>query len=832
MKNNLLFAGALLCGLSFTGFAQTNQKTVGTATLNVNQMHNRSAIDPNQPKTIQCVDTLHYSFLKQQQLGPNGLSGFSTFSLWQSDAESVSQMFFGYAGMQVRGVEILGFRSTNVNAAPTVVVRASIYNVDGTNTPTGTALGSGSVTITSTTQAFYSINFSSPISVTGNYAVVLDVTNAGGIYTSFYNSAAPGQIIDENLTRFKSNDATLGSNGNWIAMTSITGLGQTVDFEPIVAPFVSYQINTTATVTPTTACLGTPVTLTNTTTTPQLGNRMYNYSKYRQYFGFTTNDSTYVWDVDNDANPATTPAADLIWTGNTTHTYAAAGTFSPDIISLGGFINSCLDFQSHSVTINPVDNAAFSYASSTICEGSANVTPASVATAGGTFSSTSGLVFANATTGEIDVAGSTSGAYTVTYTTAGACPSTSTQNLTITSAPDATFSYAQTGYCTTGTNPSPVLTGSAGTFTSSPAGLSINATTGAINLAGSTAGTYDVTNTIAASGACPAATETVQVTVTTASNAAFTYPASTYCLSAANPSPAITGTAGTFTAAPAGLTVNGTTGIVDLTASTAGTYTVTNTVAASGACPAATTNVQITVTANPNASFSYAETNYCPTGTATPVIAGTAGAFTASPAGLTVNGSTGVVNLATSTAGTYTITNTIAATATCAVAIETTTVTVDAAPTAAVTVSGATITATEATGVTYQWINCAGNTPIAGETNQTFTATANGNYAVIVSNGDCSTTSACQAISGLGIEDNSIELISVYPNPTENTITISGLTAAKAVISVVDVNGRLLISETTSATTLEVSVRDFEAGVYFIQVASDSINGTKRFIKK
>lgn len=794
-------------------------------------MFNRSAIDyQNQPKTVQCIDTLHYPLVKQQQLGPNGNSGFSTFSLWQSDAESVSQMFFGYAGMQVNGVQLLGFRSTS--SAATVVVRASIYNVDGSNNPTGVALGNGSVTITSTTQNLYTINFSTPISVTGNYAVVLDVTNTGGIYTSFYNNAAPGQVIDENLTRFKSSDATLGSNGNWIPMTSITGLGQTVDFEPIVAPLVSYQINTTGTVTPTTACLGTPVTLTNTTTTPQLGNRMYSYSKYRQYFGFTTNDSTYVWDVDNDANPATTPAADLIWTGNTTHTYASAGTFSPDIISLSGFWQTCFDFQSHSVTINPVADATFSYASSTICEGSANVTPASVATAGGTFSSTTGLVFANATTGEINVSGSTSGAYTITYTTAGPCPSTSTQNITITSAPDATFSYAQTGYCSTGTNPSPVLTGSAGTFTSSPAGLSINATTGVINLAASTAGTYDVTNTIAASGACPAADETVQVTVNTASNAAFTYTASTYCLSAANQSPTVTGTAGTFTVAPAGLTVNGTTGIVDLTTSTAGTYTVTNTVAASGACPAATTNVQITVTANPNASFSYAETNYCATGTATPVIAGTAGAFTASPAGLTVNGSTGVVNLATSTAGTYTITNTIASTATCGSAIETATVTIDAAPTAAVTVSGATITATETTGVTYQWINCAGNTPIAGETAQSFTATTNGSYAVIVSNGDCSATSACQAISGLGIADNSIELIAVYPNPTENTITISGLTAAQAVISVVDVNGRLLISETTSATTLELSVRDFEAGVYFIQVASESINGTKRFIKK
>lgn len=825
MKNKLLFTGALLCGFNFTGLSQSNSKINLIPASGDDLKHLTEELNRSQTKTLLCRDTLRYPQSKEQILGDETF--FSGFTVWQADNESISQAYTNTSSLTITGVEFFGARSTVAGAAATLTVEASIYSVDANNVPT-TLLGSGTVSVAPTTYAYRYVTFTNPITVTGNYAVVLKATNANGVLGLYINNEVGGQSYDELLTRFYSSYPNYPNPNNWNTIPVLAGAGY--DFEPLVAPIVTYTMNTTGTVTPTTACLGEEITFTNTTVFPQQTNRMLSYQAFRQYFGLSTVDSTYVWDLDFEVDPMSD--GDLVWSSNTTYTYATAGTYEPALITLGGFWSSCTDFTDFTVTINPVDNATFSYASSTICEGSANVTPASVATAGGTFSSTAGLVFANATTGEIDVAGSTSGAYTVTYTTAGACPSTSTQNLTITGAPDATFSYAQTGYCTTGTNPSPVLTGSAGTFTASPAGLSINAATGAINLAASTAGTYDVTNTIAASGACPAATETVQVTVTTASSAAFTYAGSSYCVSAASQSPTVTGTAGTFTSSPAGLTVNGSTGVVDPATSTAGTYTVTNTVAASGACPAATTNVQVTITANPNASFSYAETNYCPTGTATPVLAGTAGAFTSSPAGLTVNGSTGVVNLATSTAGTYTITNTIAATATCGSAIETATVTIDAAPTAAVTVSGATITATETTGVTYQWINCAGNTPIAGETAQSFTATANGSYAVIVSNGDCSTTSACQAISGLGIADNSIELITVYPNPTENTITISGLTAAQAVISVVDVNGRLLIAETTSATTLELSVRDFEAGVYFIQVASESINGTKRFIKK
>jgi hypothetical protein len=827
MKSKLLFAGVLLSGFSFTGFSQTNFKAVGTATLEVNKTFNHSVMDyQNQPKTVQCIDTLHYPLVKQQLLGPNGSAGFSTFALWQSDAESVSQMFYGYSGTQVNGVQILGFRHTS--SVATVVVRASIYNVDGTNTPTGAALGSGTVTITSTTQNLYSINFSAPISVTGNYAVVLDVTNAGGIYTSFYNSAAAGQVIDENLARFKSNDATLGSNGNWIPMTSITGLGQTVDFEPVVAPLVSYQINTTGTVTPTTACLGEAVTFANTTTTPQLADRMYNYQKFRQHFAFTTNDSTYVWDIDSDANPATTPNGDLIWSGNTTHTYTAAGTFAPDIISLGGFWNTCLDFQSHSVTINAVDNAAFGYSSSTICEGSAPVTPTITGTAGGTFTGTAGLSI-NASTGEIDVVNSTTAAHVVTYTTAGVCPASSTQNLTITGAPDASFTYAATDYCTSGTNPSPVLTGTAGVF-SSTAGLSINASTGAIVLATSAPGMYTVTNTIAASGSCAEASETFDIIITEASDAAFTYVTSSYCLNGTDPTPTITGTSGVFSSTT-GLALNASTGEIDLAGSTAGSYTVTNTVAASGACPAATSTFAVTVANNPNASFSYAETDYCATGTAAAVVTGTSGVFS-STTGLSVNASTGALNLASSAAGTYTVTNTIAATAGCAAATATTTVTVESTPTAATTVSGATITATEATGVTYQWINCAGNTPISGETSQSYTATANGSYAVIVTNGDCATTSACQVVSGLGIESNGMELVSIFPSPADQSITISGLTADKTTVSIVDVNGKLLWSEVVSSSQAELSVANFGAGVYFINITSDKITGTKRFIKK
>jgi gliding motility-associated-like protein len=59
---------------------------------------------------------------------------------------------------------------------------------------------------------------------------------------------------------------------------------------------------------------------------------------------------------------------------------------------------------------------------------------------------------------------------------------------------------------------------------------------------------------------------------------AFTYPTDTYCQDELNPSPTVTGDpGGTFTSAPAGLSINSTSGLINLAASTPGTYTVTYT---------------------------------------------------------------------------------------------------------------------------------------------------------------------------------------------------------------------------------------------------------------
>ena len=176
--------------------------------------------------------------------------------------------------------------------------------------------------------------------------------------------------------------------------------------------------------------------------------------------------------------------------------------------------NGCTDTDQLMVTVNPVNDATFAYSSGTLCLGGSNETPTINGT--GTFTSTpTGLVFADASTGEIDMTSSAANTYDVTFTTTGPCGESETQSITLTTSPDATFSYDDTEFCAvTGTEaPSFPSGSSAGTFTASPSGLAINASNGVITLDASTAGTYDITNTIAATGSCGATSALETITI-------------------------------------------------------------------------------------------------------------------------------------------------------------------------------------------------------------------------------------------------------------------------------------------------------------------------------
>jgi alpha-tubulin suppressor-like RCC1 family protein len=147
------------------------------------------------------------------------------------------------------------------------------------------------------------------------------------------------------------------------------------------------------------------------------------------------------------------------------------------------------------------------------------------------------------------------------------------------------------------------------------------------------------------------------------------------------------------------------------------------------------------------------------------------------------------------------------------------TITIVTAPSNAVTLNGITLTAVQS-GATYQWINCNnGNAIIPGATAQSFTPTANGSYAVIVTNANCSDTSACQVISSVGIDEQNASTVKVYPNPTNGQITVEFFGNDIRAITMLNALGQRLqelnVEKYITKINMELPV---ENGVYFLEL--------------
>jgi hypothetical protein len=146
---------------------------------------------------------------------------------------------------------------------------------------------------------------------------------------------------------------------------------------------------------------------------------------------------------------------------------------------------------------------------------------------------------------------------------------------------------------------------------------------------------------------------------------------------------------------------------------------------------------------------------------------------------------------------------------------------------AATTVFNETITAA-ASGAAYQWINCSTNSPISGATAQSYTATANGSYAVIVTVNGCSDTSACQTISSVGIDEAGNSTFSVYPNPTNGQLTLDLGSAIVDNVSVMDILGNTLIDFKPSGQLSAINLEGYANGTYFIRI---SLQGEMKMIR-
>lgn len=133
----------------------------------------------------------------------------------------------------------------------------------------------------------------------------------------------------------------------------------------------------------------------------------------------------------------------------------------------------------------------------------------------------------------------------------------------------------------------------------------------------------------------------------------------------------------------------------------------------------------------------------------------------------------------------------------------------------------------------WSWVDCTTGNPVPGAgTASTFTPTANGTYAAVVYDGvaGCSDTSNCVTIDDVGITGLGMEQVTLFPNPTNDLITIS-FESATANFLLYNAQGSLVQSgEMKSGEVL--SMKELESGVYFISLESELGSVVKQIIKQ
>lgn len=150
---------------------------------------------------------------------------------------------------------------------------------------------------------------------------------------------------------------------------------------------------------------------------------------------------------------------------------------------------------------------------------------------------------------------------------------------------------------------------------------------------------------------------------------------------------------------------------------------------------------------------------------------------------------------------------------------------------ATVTTVGLTITANEAS-ATYVWVDCNnGNTPIPNETGQSFTATANGSYAVEVTTNCGTLLSNCVTISTVGLDENDIfNGVSMYPNPTNGSVTVDLGKLNSASLKVTGMNGQVVYQKENIENALHQFNLNEATGVYFVEINADGENKVLKLI--
>jgi hypothetical protein len=278
-------------------------------------------------------DTVYYTWFKNIGNGGNdfGLAQ-SAISSSSNDDQRVAQKFEAPQNLNLHG---FSFFAGSLSATE---VTAAVYSVGADGFPEN-LLGSTVVSIPASANfALHYASFSSAISITSDYFLVLDnEQNSTPVVLLTTNPETnSGRGEDLSATYYITDWMLYSDEDNW---------GLDIDF--LIFPIVEFNTTVDFTYAPTNPSPGESVTLTNTSS-PIFGSRFYNYNAFRKHFNNVA-DSSFAWRI----NGALTYSKDASFTN------ASAGSFDIKLYGINiGSTTVCIDSVSKQISFSSVSVAS------------------------------------------------------------------------------------------------------------------------------------------------------------------------------------------------------------------------------------------------------------------------------------------------------------------------------------------------------------------------------------------------------------------------------------------------------------------------------------------
>lgn len=148
-----------------------------------------------------------------------------------------------------------------------------------------------------------------------------------------------------------------------------------------------------------------------------------------------------------------------------------------------------------------------------------------------------------------------------------------------------------------------------------------------------------------------------------------------------------------------------------------------------------------------------------------------------------------------------------------------------------VSVAGNTLTA-NANGVLYQWVDCNNAfMTISGATNQSFTPTVSGSYAVVIYQYGCFEMSNCFQVTITETEEIETNTPSIFPNPTSDFLIIDSEIRYDE-IQLLTMTGKCVYRHELNENKTEINMHQLPAGIYIVRLIGSDFSYQQTFIKE